>query len=250
MREKVIGILGGMGPEATIDLFSKIVRLTGAKKDQDHLRILIDSNPKIPDRTLAIQGKGPSPLPMLIRSAKTLEQAGADLIVIPCVTAHHFHERLRKRIGIPVLHVVEETARFTRAHLKGVRKVGLIATTGTVQTGLFQKFYSEPDEEVLLPSPEIQETKVMKAIYGKTGIKAIGPSEGSKRLIIQASQTLIRKGAQAIIAGCTEIPLVLKDEDLSIRVVDPLSVLALSAIREARSDSQPPLPQSGRRRIG
>ena len=96
MAEKIIGVLGGMGPEATIDLFTKLVKSTRAKKDQDHLRILIDNNPKIPDRTRAIQGKGPSPLPQLIRSGKTLEKAGANFIIIPCVTAHYYVERLRK----------------------------------------------------------------------------------------------------------------------------------------------------------
>ena len=88
MTEEVVGILGGMGPEATIDLFTKIVKGSKVKKDQDHLRILIYNNSKIPDRTLAIKGKGPSPLPGLIQSAKVLEKAGADFVLIPCITAH------------------------------------------------------------------------------------------------------------------------------------------------------------------
>ena len=234
MAEKIIGILGGMGPEATIALFTRIVKLTGAKKDQDHLRVLIDNNPKVPDRTKAIQGKGPSPLPQLIRSGKTLEKAGADFIIIPCVTAHYYVERLQKKINIPILHIAEETVKYLEAKLKGVRRVGLIATTGTVQAGIFQRFFSKIGKELILPTSEIQEKRVMKAIYGKDGIKAIGPADNSRRLILQASQTLVGRGAQAIIAGCTEVPLVLEDGDLPVPVIDPLTILALSAIATAR----------------
>jgi len=234
MTEKIIGILGGMGPEATIDLFTKIVKLTKAKKDQDHLRILIDNNPKMPDRTLAIQKKGPSPLPRLIQSAKLLERAGADFIIIPCVTAHYYVERLQKRVNIPILHIAEETVKYMEARLKGVRRVGLLATTGTIQAGIFQRFFSKIGKELISPTSEVQEKKVMKAIYGKKGIKAIGPADNSRRLILQASQTLVGRGAQAIIAGCTEIPLVLRDGDLPVPVIDPLAILAKSAIARAR----------------
>jgi aspartate racemase len=120
------------------------------------------------------------------------------------------------------------------SRLKGVRRVGLIATTGTVQAGIFQKSLSRIGKELVLPTSEIQEKNVMKAIYGKDGIKAIGSSKTSKRLILQASQTLIRRGAQAIIAGCTEIPLVLREGDLSVPVIDPLTILARSAVAKAK----------------
>ena len=233
MSQKIIGILGGMGPEATIDLFTKIVKGTKVKKDQDHLRILIDNNPKIPDRTKAIQKSGPSPLPHLIRSAKLLEKAGADFIVIPCVTAHHYYKPLQKKIKIPILHIVEETVKYTLAKLRQVRKIGLVATTGTVHTGLFQKAFNERGIQLVLPTPETQRKWVMEAIYGKRGIKATGPSEASKRLILEASQTLIDRGVQAILAGCTEVPLVLKEGDLSVPVIDPLAILARVSIKKA-----------------
>jgi len=234
MSKEIIGILGGMGPEATIDLFTKIVKGTKVKKDQDHLRILIDNNPKIPDRTLAIQKKGPSPLPQLIRSAKVLESAGADFIIIPCVTAHHFYESLQKRIKIPILHIVDETIKYIQNKLEGIKKVGLIATTGTIQTRLFQKYFSHTGIDLVLPTPEIQKRWVMEAIYGKKGIKVIGPSEDSKRLILEASQKLLDQGAQAMIAGCTEVPLVLKEGDLTVPVIDPILILANVAVYKAR----------------
>jgi aspartate racemase len=234
MSEKIIGILGGMGPAATVDLFTKIVERTKVKKDQDHLRILIDNNPKIPDRTLAIQGKAPTPLPELVRSAKILENAGADFIVIPCVTAHYYYNSLQKRIKIPILHVVEETMKYIEKKMKGIGKIGLIATEGTIHTGLFQKAFSNNAMELILPTPEVQRKWVTEAIYGKKGIKAVGPSEHSKRLIRKASENLIKQGAQAIIAGCTEVPLVLKGGDLPIPVIDPISVLASAAVGKAR----------------
>jgi aspartate racemase len=234
MSEKIIGILGGMGPEATIDLFAKIVKGTRVKKDQDHLRILIDNNPKVPDRTLAIQKKGPSPLPQLIRSAKILENAGADFIVIPCVTAHYYYKSLKRKAKIPILNLVEMTVQYIKNRLKRISKVGLLATTGTIQAGLFQTSFSHTGLQLIIPTPEVQKRWVMEAIYGRRGIKVIGASENSKRLILNASEKLIHQGAQAIIAGCTEVPLVLKEKDLSVPVIDPISILAEAAIEKAQ----------------
>lgn len=233
MSQKTIGILGGMGPEATVDLFSKIVKGTRVRRDQDHLRILIDNNPKIPDRTLAIEGKGPSPLPSLVESAKKLERMGAHFLVIPCVTAHQFHADLQKRLKIPVLHIVEETIRYVLLRFKGIRKIGLLATTGTLRTGLFQRALTESPIELIIPSSQTQETKVMEAIYGAKGVKAVGPSPYSIRLVRQAARELMRKGAEGILAGCTEIPLIIRDGDLPVPVVDPLWVLARTAVEKA-----------------
>lgn len=230
-REKVIGILGGMGPAATIELFAKIVKMTDVRTDQEHFRILIDNNPKIPNRTLAIQRKGPSPLPELKRSAKALERAGADFIVMPCVTAHFFYPALQRSTSLPILHIVDETVRHVLARCPGVDVLGVLASTGTIQTGLFQKALATSVSQVLVPTASVQQRYVMRAI---ASVKAIGPSTLSKGLAIDAANTLIGRGAQVIIAGCTEIPLVLQDGDLKVPVIDPLAVLANAAIAYAR----------------
>jgi aspartate racemase len=232
--EKVIGVLGGMGPEATLELFGRILKLTGARTDQEHLRIVIVNNPKVPNRTLAIQGKGPSPMPELRRSVRALERAGADFIVIPCVTAHYFYAPLNRATRLPIVHLVRELASYVRAQYPALRTVGLLATTGTLETGLFQKAFADTTVTVLTASARSQKQRVMHAIFAKKGIKAVGPTPWSKALIAGAADTLISRGAQLIIAGCTEIPLVLHDGDLSVPVVDALTVLARVAVERAR----------------
>jgi aspartate racemase len=229
--KKTIGILGGMGPAATVDFFDKIVKAAKVNRDQDHPRIIIDNNPKIPDRTAAILDNGPDPLPVMVQSAKFLEQAHVDFIVIPCVTAHFFHEKLQKQISTPILHLVKETVKHLLARHPAVVKIGLLATSGTIQSGLFNEACAAANVELITPTKEIQTTKVMEAIYS---IKATGSSATSKALAREAAETLIRRGAQAIIAGCTEVPLVLVDGDLSVPVIDPLAVLAERAVMEAR----------------
>ena len=107
MKEKVIGILGGMGPEATLDCYSRIISSTPAKTDQDHLRVIIDSNPKVPDRTAAIIAEGESPLPVLVAGCRTLQQAGADFIIIPCVSAHFFLDEIQQQIALPILSIFD-----------------------------------------------------------------------------------------------------------------------------------------------
>jgi len=231
MKEGIIGILGGMGPEATADLFHKIIKNTEATRDQDHLRVLIDSNPKIPDRTPAMLGTGESPLPMMIETAKNLEGAGAGFIVIPCVSAHYFIEELRKGTAIPVISIIDEVAReITRSH-PGMGRVGLLATTGTIKVRLFQDRLHEVGIEVSVPSSQNQEKLVMSAIYG---VKAGSISPENREKILKASKELIEKGAQGIIGGCTEIPLVVQGGDMGVPFFDCLDILARVAIRRAQ----------------
>jgi aspartate racemase len=230
MPEKIIGILGGMGPEATIDLFYKIIKSTPAGKDQEHLRIIIDNNPKIPDRTAAILGKGEDPLPALQETARNLEKAGADFIIIPCNTAHYFLPLIQESVKIPILNIIEETAKETRKRIPQIQKVGLLASIGIYEMEIYHQQFKKFNIEVISPEEKDKE-EVMKAIYA---VKAGNLSEGIKRSILKIAQKLIDKGAEVIIAGCTEIPLILKEGDVSVLLIDPTQVLAKAAVQKAR----------------
>jgi aspartate racemase len=230
MPEKIIGILGGMGPEATIDLFYKIIKFTPAEKDQEHLRIIIDNNPKIPDRTAAILGKGEDPLPALQETAQNLEKAGADFIVIPCNTAHYFLSSIQESVNIPVLNMIEETAKETKKRIPQIKKVGLLASIGVYKSEIYHQHFKKFNIEVISPEEKDKE-EIMKVIYT---IKAGDLSKRVKKNILKITQRLIDKGAEAIIAGCTEIPLILKEGDVSVPLIDPTQILARIAVQKAR----------------
>jgi aspartate racemase len=230
MPEKIIGILGGMGPEATIDLFYKIIKFTPAEKDQEHLRIIIDNNPKIPDRTAAILGKGEDPLPALQETAQNLEKAGADFIVIPCNTAHYFLSSIQKSVNIPVLNMIEETAKETKKRIPQIKKVGLLASIGVYKSEIYHQHFKKFNIEVISPEEKGKE-EVMKVIYA---VKAGDLSDEIKKDVLKITQKLIDKGAEAIIAGCTEIPLILKEGDVSVPLIDPTQILARIAVQKAR----------------
>jgi aspartate racemase len=219
-QRRIPGILGGMGPEATIDLFAKIVRSTRASRDQDHLRIIIDNNPAIPDRQKAILENGVSPVKWLVETARNLERAGADFIVMPCNTAHYWIEDIRKVVGIPVVDMIEETAEELARAYPSLRTVGILAATGTVRSGLYQKNLSRLRINCVSPADDDQLT-LMGVIYS---VKA---GDFSKhRVAAEVAGRVVIAGAEAVVSGCTEIPLVLKTEDLSVPLIDATQVLA------------------------
>ncbi|MBM3293468.1 MAG: amino acid racemase [Candidatus Aminicenantes bacterium] len=232
MTRKIIGVLGGMGPEATLDFFGKIIRGTPAARDQDHLRMIIDNNPQIPDRMEAIIGRGESPVPMMVESGRALARAGADFIVIPCLSAHVFIDELRAQLALPILSAFEVIPEAIKSGYPGVRTVGLLATKGTVRSGRFEKKIRERGLSVMTPELEDLD-RVNGAIYRIKSSPAESSRRESRADLIGVAERLIQKGAQGMIAGCTEIPLVLKGEDLAVPFFDSLMMLAEAAIREA-----------------
>lgn len=240
---KIIGILGGMGPAATADFYQKIIRATPAKGDQDHLQVLIFSNPWIPDRTAAIRGDGPDPLPALVKSAEVLVRGGADFLTIPCVTAHHFFEALQRAVQVPILHLIGETVTAVLNEHPGLRCLGLLATSGTLQSRLFETHFEPRGFRILTPEPAVQAAAVMEAIYA---VKQGKPWEQPRRLIREAAAHLRSRGAEAILAGCTEVPLILQDGDLSVPVIDPTWILAQAAVRRASATNSATLAASQR----
>jgi len=230
MKEKVVGILGGMGPEATVDFFHKLTIHTPAKFDQQHLHVIIYSDPKVPDRTAAILNDGQSPLPFLVEGCKSLERAGADFIVIPCVTAHYFLNDLRKETKLPILSILDAVGENLSGYYPKIRIVGLMGTSGTLESGLFQKRMSMDGIQCIVCSDNIQE-EVMEAIYSiKEGLNR----EELTTTLTSAAEFLTNSGAEGIVAGCTEIPLCLTQEDLKVPYFDPSLILARHTIKWAR----------------
>lgn len=226
-----------MGPAATVDLFSKIVALTPAESDQDHLRILIDNNPSIPDRTAAILGLGESPVPSLSESAQTLIRAGADFLVMPCVTAHYYYDQVAESLPIPMLNLVDEMIDEVKVRHPKVKRTGLMATTGTITGHVFDRKIERAGLSLVIPEGDNQ-NRLMQAIYGPSGIKR-GCLEGEpKDILHHVAAALIRSGAEILFAACTEISLVLKVGELPVRVVDGLEVLARRSVEFALGESR------------
>ena len=231
MDKKVIGIIGGMGPLATADLFKKIVLNTKAEKDQDHIRVLIDNNTNIPDRTGAILKGGKDPVPELTKSAKALSDMGADLLIMPCNTAHYFHKSVQDAVEIPVLHMIELTMEALKA--QGVKKAGLLATDGTIRSGIYQNVFDKSDITLIKPDEKGQ-SAVMSLIYD--GVKA-SKWDFDTTEVKKAMESLIDMGAEVLILGCTELPLAKEMYNLDYPSVDPTLELAKGAIRAAGGET-------------
>lgn len=220
-------MLGGMGPEATLAFYQKLIANTPAGRDQDHLRVVIDSNAKIPDRTAAILGQGESPVPAMAASVAALAAAGADFVVIPCVSAHAFLGELRPLIRLPLISMLDVVADHLRQDHPQVRVAGLLATTGTVRSGSFQAALRGAGVQALVPDEDGQR-RVMDAIYR---IKASPAGRAAaRRELADAARRLVAGGAQGVVLGCTEIPLVFEPEDVPGPSFDSVVLLARAAI--------------------
>jgi aspartate racemase len=238
MAEKVIGVLGGMGPEATLGFFERIIAHTPAARDQEHLRVIIDSNPHVPDRTAAILHRGESPVPLMVAGVEALQRAGADFVVIPCVSAHFFLEELRRRVSLPVVSLFDVTAEHIRREFPRIKAVGLLGTTGTVAGGHFQARLVRNRVETVEPGADDQ-IRVMAAIYDIKDSRAARSRSEIGNDLRDVAGRLVAAGAQAIVLGCTELPLVLKTGDLDVPVFDTLTLLARAAIVVAGREPVP-----------
>jgi len=221
---KTLGIIGGVGPLATMFIGEMIVRRTSATKDQEHVHTIIDNDTSIPDRTEYILDQTKeNPVPYLVNDAVKLANAGADLICIPCNTAHTFYKELQAASPVPVLHMIRETAK--RAASTGAKRVGILATDGTLTSGVYQQALIEQDVEPVLPDAIIQH-QVMSVIYDyvKAGKEV---SEHQWKVIEEA---MLQLNCDKIILGCTELSIVNKEIKLSDRYIDSLIILAESAI--------------------
>ena len=234
MKEKVVGILGGMGPEATIDLFSRIVQASHAQKDEDHLRIIIDNNPKMPSRQDAILNGTESPGPAMAETARNLERAGADFIIIGANTAHYFYDDVKNAVHIPVLHIIEEAVKETIKTVPYIIKAGVLATTAAMKIKLYHRSFEKFGIEIVEIPDNIQD-QIQKSIFS---FKYDGITNENYQMLNEAAEYLIDNGANALIMGCTEIPLILNGKRFSVPVIDPNDVITKVAVQYARNQIQ------------
>ncbi len=226
---KKLGIIGGLGPVATAYFYELISRMTDAYIDQDHIDIDIISKPTIPDRTDYILGRSScSPLPHMIDIGKTLESMGADYIAIPCITAHYFHKELSDNIMIPIIYIIDETIQYLNKH--GIKNVGIMATEGTIESGLFQKELSKAGIIPIIPSKQKQ-ALVTSLIY--KNVKAGLPA--NMEWFRQVTDELVVNGAEIIVLGCTELSLIKRDNEIGSGFIDCLEVLAMCSVTKCEA---------------
>lgn len=220
---KTIGVLGGMGPMATVEFFRRLVEATPAGSDQDHLHILIDNDPSVPNRTDALLHDGPTPVPTLQAMAHRLADAGAQVLAMPCNTGHAYIDDIRAAVDVPIIDMIAETARATSS-----ARIGLLATDGTIESGLYHRAFHRHGIDVVVPGPDDRRT-VMAAI---AAIKAGEPLTPLEDRIAAVVGRLADAGAEAAIAACTELSL-LSRERMPVRWIDALDVLVRSTLRAA-----------------
>jgi aspartate racemase len=240
-----LGVVGGVGPAATVDFLDKIVRFTPAQSDQDHIKLLVEHNPQIPDRTDGILGGGADPTIALYSTCKKLEQSGADAIAIPCNTAHAYLGAIQPHLLIPIVNMLQETIEHLRVRHPDSRIVGLLATNGTLASSVYHHAAQVAGIDLLEPDEKHQRL-VMSSIYGKKGVKA-GHFSGQCRDELQAAlEHLVLRGAEAVILGCTELPLVFPEQESfevaghTVPLLDPTAILARKCVALAI----PPTPKT------
>lgn len=227
-----VGLVGGLGPAATVDLYDKITKATPAKTDQEHFKVVVEQNPQIADRTAYLLHGGYDPTLSLYSVCKKLEADGVDAIIIPCNTAHAFFESIVPHLSVPLINMQQTALEEIRDKLGPSVVIGLLATDGTIKTGIYSKKAESMGFSIVVPDAPYQ-AMVMESIYGPKGAKA-GFTDGEcKESLLRAAEHLAKeKGAKALILGCTELPLILSEADdydlngVTVTFVDPTASLA------------------------
>lgn len=219
-----LGIIGGLGPMATAYFMELLVKMTKADRDQDHLEMIIYNSPGIPDRTAYILGRSKeNPLPQIISLGQRLKEQHAECVAIPCITAHYFHQEIQEGIGLPVIHAIRDTAQMLKD--AGIKRVGIMATDGTISSKIFQTEIEQANMQAVLPDDQTQ-AAVMSLIYDD--VKAGREPDMDKFAIVK--DYLKTQGAQVIVLGCTELSVIKKDYNLGNGFIDAMEVLSRSAI--------------------
>jgi aspartate racemase len=229
MSLKTVGVLGGMGPAATVDFMDKLVRATRAPTERDNLRLLVDCNPHVPDRN-HLPPDGPQPGPVLAGMAAGLERSGADFVVMACNTAHAYEAEIRAALGVPFVSLIAETAAMLALRYPTAKRVGLLAASGCLDAQLYQDAFAKNDVEVLTLDGEGL-PRFMTLLYA---IKRGDLSDAARAQMRALADLLIAAGAEVVVAGCTEVPLVLARSDIARPLLDTTAVLVERTLAYAR----------------
>jgi aspartate racemase len=234
--ELTVGVMGGLGPLATHDFLGKVLAATAARSDQEHLHLVIDCDPKVPDRNAAIAGRGPSAGPALAAMARRLEAAGAGFLVMPCNTASFYEPEIRAAAAVPFVGIVVETCGHVHERFPAARRVGVLAAGGCRQARLYETALGRLGLEPVTVD-DARQARFMELLYAIKGGDT-GPAVSAAMAAL--GEGLIAAGAEVVIAGCTEVPLVLGDGDLPRPLIDSTAVLAAATVAYAKG--RRPLP--------
>ncbi|MDG2088360.1 MAG: amino acid racemase [Arenicellaceae bacterium] len=227
LKQKLVpGVMGGMGPEATLDFMAKVLQRTDASADQDHLRLLIDHNPKVPNRHVSINGSGEDVIPYLLEMATNLERSGADFVVMVCNTAHAYQRPIADSISIPFVSIIDEVVDELNENTSDKPLVGVMATEGCLNAQLYQNALRDSGYPIKVWDQEHLE-QFMKLVYR---IKAGDMSQQSRTMMEELAKVLIKQRAEVLLAGCTEIPLVLDAKRLPMPLYCSTDVLVSRVI--------------------
>jgi aspartate racemase len=228
-----------MGPAATVDFLARIIAATPAERDQDHLHVLVDCNPQVPDRSAYLRSEGPDPRPSLMAMAKGLEQAGASFLVMACNTAHAFAEDVRAVVAIPLVDWPSVVAEAVS--VAGVKRVGILASTGTIGADIYRIPLEARGIRSVVPTPSTQD-RVMRAIYGPEGVKRLGPeSPIARRDLLAGAEDVVGQGAAAVILACTEFSALraLGALEVKVPVFDASEIVARHVVSRALGEEVP-----------
>ncbi len=226
MSPKTIGVLGGMGPDATALFFQRIIALTPAQSDQEHIPVVIYNNPQVPDRTQAIIASGENPVPALRKSISLLQRASVDFICIPCNTVYAYYDEMQKSAEVPIINLIEIVVERILEKLPRLEQVGLLSTVGTIKSGLYHNALRKSNIELVTPD-EGQHSSLQGAIH------ELKKQSKDKTVIQAVANDLVEAGAQGIILGCTELSLIANDILLNVPVFDSIEILAENAVQLA-----------------
>ena len=229
-KKKLIGgVLGGMGPIATVDFMSRVITLNPISNEEDHIHLIVDQNPHIPNRQIKSISQKELISSLLIESAQKLESIGANFIIMPCNTAHIFADDIKKVIGVPFISIVEETVGEILKLYPKHKQIGLMATSACIESEIYQKALINKDKLAVCPDQKFQE-QCMQAIFAIKDGEEINPM---RNRMIEVAEHIIDKGAETIIAGCTEIPLIINSSDIEVPLISSTEILAIRTIEFA-----------------